>query len=241
MRTTALPSMLDILSRNYAYHNKAAKLYELAKVYIPVAGQVLPEEPKYLMLGTYGEGESFFTIKGELEAIFEGLRIQKASYVAASDNPSFHPGRCAKVTIGGVDVGYMGQIHPLVAQNYGIDSEVYCAQINFSKLFDLQLSAATYTPLPKYPAVSRDISFICKESITVAEAQTVISDAAGKLLRNVHLFDIYRGTGIAEGMKSMAFTMELRAEDRTLNDTDSETVMSNVMAALGEKLGASQR
>ena len=241
MRTTALPSMLDILSRNYAYHNKAAKLYELAKVYIPVAGQVLPEEPKYLMLGTYGEGESFFTIKGELESIFEGLRIQKASYVAASDNPSFHPGRCAKVTIGGVDVGYMGQIHPLVAQNYGIDSEVYCAQINFSKLFDLQLSAATYTPLPKYPAVSRDISFICKESITVAEAQTVISDAAGKLLRNVHLFDIYRGTGIAEGMKSMAFTMELRAEDRTLNDTDSETVMSNVMAALGEKLGASQR
>ena len=241
MRTTALPSMLDILSRNYAYHNKVAKLYELAKVYIPVAGQVLPEEPKYLMLGTYGEGESFFTIKGELESIFEGLRIQKASYVAASDNPSFHPGRCAKVTIGGVDVGYMGQIHPLVAQNYGIDSEVYCAQINFSKLFDLQLSAATYTPLPKYPAVSRDISFICKESITVAEAQTVISDAAGKLLRNVHLFDIYRGTGIAEGMKSMAFTMELRAEDRTLNDTDSETVMSNVMAALGEKLGASQR
>ena len=241
MRTTALPSMLDILSRNFAYHNKAAKLYELAKVYIPVEGQVLPEEPKYLMLGAYGAGEDFFSIKGELEAIFAGLRIQKAAYTAVSSNPSFHPGRCAQLSIGGEEVGFIGQIHPLVAENYGIDCEVYCAQINFSKLFDLQLDAVTYTPLPKYPAVTRDISFICGESITVAEAENVIRNSAGKLLCNIKLFDIYRGTGIAEGKKSMAFTMELRADDRTLTDSDSETVMINVMNALTEKLDASQR
>ena len=238
MRTTALPSMLDILSRNNAYHNKSAKLYEFAKVYIPVEGQVLPEEPKYLMLGSYGSGASFFTLKGELEAVFNGLRIKKASYSAVKDNHSFHPGRCALVTIDGVDVGYIGQIHPLVAKNYGMECEIYCAQINLTKLFDLQLDAATYTPLPKYPSVSRDISVVCDEAITVADAEAVIVAAAGKLLRNIRLFDIYRGIGIAEGKKSMAFTMELRADDRTLTDGDSEQIMSKVLSALDEKLGA---
>ena len=238
MRTTALPSMLDILSRNNAYHNKSAKLYEFAKVYIPVEGQVLPEEPKYMMLGSYGAGESFFTLKGELEAIFSSLRIKNASYTAVKDNPSFHPGRCALVTIDGEEVGYIGQIHPLVAKNYGMECEIYCAQINLTKLFDLQLPAATYTPLPKYPSVSRDISVVCDEAVTVADAQNVIVNAAGKLLRSIRLFDIYRGTGIAEGKKSMAFTMELRADDRTLTDADSEQIMSKVLSALDEKLGA---
>ena len=238
MRTTALPSMLDILSRNNAYHNKNVKLYELAKVYLPTDGQVLPEEPKYLMLGCYGENESFYTIKGELEAIFASIRVKKASYSAVKDNPSFHPGRCAKVTIDGVDVGFIGQIHPLVAKNYNMDCPVYCAQINFTKLFDLQLDAPKYTPLPKYPTVSRDLSFVCDESVTVADAEAVITAAAGKLLRNIRLFDIYRGTGIAEGKKSMAFSLELRADDRTLTDNDSEQVISKVLSALAEKLNA---
>ena len=241
MRTTALPSLLDILSRNNAYHNKCAKLYELAKVYIPVEGEVLPEEPKYLMLGSYGAGESFFTLKGELEAIFAGLRIKKAVYSAVNDNPSFHPGRCAKVTIDGVEVGFIGQIHPLVAKNYGMDIEIYCAQINATKLFDLQLPAATYTALPKYPAVSRDISVVCDETVTVADCERVITASAGKLLKNIRLFDIYRGTGIAEGKKSMAFTMELRAEDRTLTDSDSEDVINKVLSALSNELGATLR
>lgn len=241
MRTTALPSMLDILSRNNAYHNKNVKLYELAKVYIPTHGQTLPQEPKYLMLGCYGEGQSFFSLKGELEAILGGLRIKKASYCAVKDNPSFHPGRCAKVTIDGIDVGYIGQIHPLAAKNYDIDCPVYCAQINFTKLFDLQLEAPKYTPLPKYPTVSRDLSFICDESVAVADAETVITTAAGKLLRSIRLFDIYRGTGIAEGKKSMAFSLELRADDRTLTDSDSEQVVSKVLAALEQQLNATLR
>ena len=241
MRTTALPSMLDILSRNYAYHNKAAKLYEIAKVYIPTEGQTLPEEPKYLMLGTYGTGETFFTIKGELEAIFSGLNLNKARYTAEQNNPSFHPGRCARVTIGDIDVGFIGQIHPLVAQNYGIDCEVYCAQINFTKLLALQLPEATYIPLPKYPAVTRDIAIICDEATTVAQIEDVISGAAGKLLRNIKLFDIYRGTGIPEGKKSMAFSLEIRADDRTLTDADCEQVMNKVLTSLQEKLNAQQR
>ena len=121
MRTIALPSMMDILSRNNAYHNKAVKLYELAKIYLPVEGQPLPDEPKMLLLGTYGANETFFTLKGELEAIFAGLRLKKTSYTAQKNNPSYHPGRCASVSIDGVEVGVLGQVHPLVAKNYGID------------------------------------------------------------------------------------------------------------------------
>ena len=241
MRTIALPSMLDILSRNNAYHNKNVMLYELAKVYLPVDGEALPQEPKMLLLGTYGDNVNFFTLKGQLEAVFQGLRIRKASYQAVSDNPSFHPGRCAKVTIDGVDVGFIGQVHPLVAKNYDMDLDVYCAEINFSKLFDLQLPDVTYTPLPKYPTISRDLSLICDESITVAQIEDVISSSAGKLLRDVKLFDIYRGTGVPEGKKSMAFSLSLRADDRTLTDADSEAVVTKVLSALQDTLGATLR
>ena len=241
MRTIALPSMLEILSRNNAYHNKSVKLYELAKIYLPTEGQILPQEPKMLVLGTYGANETFFTLKGELEAVFTGLRIRKAAYTAVKDNPSYHPGRCAMVSIDGVDLGYIGQVHPLVAKNYGIDCEVYCAEINFTKLFDLRLPDATYTPLPKYPTVNRDLSLICSESVTVAEAENVILAAAGKLLRGVKLFDVYRGTGVPQGMKSLAFSLSLRADDRTLTDADSEAVVTKVLAALKEKLGATLR
>ena len=241
MRTTALPSMLDILSRNNAYHNKAAKLYELAKIYLPVEGQVLPEEPKILLLGAYGNNADFFTLKGELDALLSGLRMPAARYEADKANPTYHPGRCAKVTVAGVEVGCMGQIHPLVAKNYDIDAEVYCAEINFTELAKLQLPDPTYTPLPKYPSVSRDLAIVCDETVTVAQAEDCIRAAAGKLLRNIRLFDIYRGTGIAEGRKSMAFSLELRADDRTLTDTDSEQVVGKVLAALEKELQATLR
>ena len=236
MRTTALPSLLDILSRNNAYHNKCAKLYELAKIYVPVEGQRLPNEPKMLMLGSYGAEENFFTLKGELEAIFNGLNMPRARYTADSTNPSYHPGRCAKVSINGIDVGYIGQIHPLTAKNYDMNCEVYCAEINFTKLVDLQLPEKTYVPLPKYPSVNRDLSIVCNEEITVAQVEDVIASAAGKLLRDVNLFDIYRGAGVAEGKKSLAFSMELRADDRTLTDADCEHVTGKVLSALEKEL-----
>ena len=241
MRTIALPSMLEILSRNANYHNKAAKLYEMAKIYLPTEGQDLPAEPKMLVLGAYGEGTTFFTMKGELEAVLKGLRMPKASYTAVKDNPSFHPGRCAKVTIGGVDVGYMGQVHPLVCKNFGMDMEVYCVEIDFNKMFEMVLPEPTYVPLPKYPTVTRDLSVMCDEALTVAEVEEVMTAAAGKLLRGIKLFDIYRGKGVAEGKKSLAFSLELRADDRTLTDADSEGVVTKVLAALSEKLGVSLR
>ena len=241
MRPIAIPSMLEILGRNNAYHNKSAKLYEVAKVYLPQEGNALPAEPKMLLLGAYGPKESFFIMKGELEALFSALRVKKAVYTAVSDNPTFHPGRCAKITVDGVELGYMGQIHPLAAKNYDLDCEVYCAELSFTKLLDLRLPEATYVPLPKYPGVTRDLAIICDEALTVAEAENAITAAGGKLLRSVKLFDIYRGTGVPEGKKSMAFSMELRADDRTLTDADSESVMQKVLFALQENCGATLR
>lgn len=241
MRTTALPSMLDILSRNNAYHNKSAKLYEVAKIYLPAGDNLLPDEPKILMLGTYGTEENFFTLKGELETILSGLRMPKANYEAEKNNPSYHPGRCAKVTIGETTLGYMGQIHPTVAKNYGMDCEIYCAEINFTALLALRKPEPTYTPLPKYPTVSRDLAVVCEEDITVAQVEAVMEKAAGKLLRSIRLFDIYRGVGIPDGKKSMAFSLELRADDRTLTDADSEQVVSKLLDALKSSVGATLR
>lgn len=241
MRTIALPSMLSILARNNAYHNSAVKLYELAKVYLPKDGQTLPDEPKHLLLGTYGEGEDFFSLKGEIEAILKGMNVRPAAYTAVKDNPSYHPGRCARITVDGTDVGVFGQVHPLVAKNYGIEADIYAAELNFTALSALIAPASTYVPLPKYPAVSRDIAVICDEALTVAELSACISKAGGKLLREVRLFDIYRGKGIEEGKKSTAFSLTLRADDRTLTDADSDGVIAAVLNALETKLGAKLR
>ena len=241
MRTAALPSMLAILARNNAYHNDAVKLYELAKVYLPKPGQTLPDEPKHLVLGTYGEHEDFFKMKGEIEAFLRGMNVPEARYTAEKHDPTFHPGRCARVSVGGVDLGCFGQIHPLVARSYGIDGEIFAAELNFTALLSLQLPEKTYTPLPKYPAVTRDIAVVCGEAVTVAALSDCIRAAGGKLLRSVELFDIYRGKGIASGSKSAAFRLTLRADDRTLTDADSDGVVSAVLAALEKELNAKLR
>jgi phenylalanyl-tRNA synthetase beta chain len=130
----------------------------------------------------------------------------------------------------------MGQVHPIVAKNYGMDVEVYCAEINITTALSFRMPERTYIPLPKYPAVSRDISLICDDTVTVAEIENVAASAGGKLLRDVRLFDIYRGVGVPEGKKSLAFSLELRADDRTLTDADSEGVVTKVLAALKEQL-----
>ena len=236
MRTVALPSMLDILARNHAYHNKAVKLYELAKVYRPVEGQTLPQEPKMLVLGAYGPGEDFFTMKGQVEAILAGLRVKQPVYTAVTGHPTYHSGRCAKVTVEGVDLGYLGQLHPLVAGNYDLEGEVYCCELDFTRMMGLRKPAPTYVPLPKYPAVTRDLAVVCDESRTVAQVESCMIRAAGKHLRHIRLFDIYRGKGVAEGKKSMAFSLELRADDRTLTDGEVEADVARILAALQAEL-----
>ena len=236
MRTVILPSMLDILSRNYSYKNKGVKLYELGKIYLPVDGQTLPDEPKRLIFGTYGENETFFTMKGEVEAVLSLINAKPAAFVANTTNPSYHPGRCADIVIGGKVLGVMGQIHPLVAQNYGISGEVYVAELDFTGLMSELAEERVFHSLPRFPAVSRDLALVCDEAVTVGALEACITKAAGPLLRSIRLFDIYRGPGIAEGKKSAAFSLELRADDRTLTDDDSTGVLNAVLDALKKEL-----
>ena len=238
MRTVILPSMLDILARNFAHKNRDVKLYELGRIYLPQAGEKLPFENKRLIFGAYGAGETFFKLKGEVDALLHKLNIQPASYEALTDPAAYHPGRCARILIGGKDAGVIGQIHPLVAERYGIGAEVYCAELDFDLLFASQAEEHVFHPLPRFPAVTRDLALVCDEGITIGQLEACIRKAGGALLRKIDLFDIYRGTGIAEGKKSVAFSLELRADDRTLTDDDSTGTVQRILDALQKELGA---
>ncbi len=238
MRTIALPSMLDILRNNYAHHNKDVRLYELARIYLPREGELLPEEPKRFLLGSYGGQMNFFKLKGQVEALLASLNVKTPNYCAMRDHPSYHPGRCAAVVVDGVRYGVLGQIHPLVAQNYGIGEDIYVAELYFTELQQVLASERTFQPLPKFPAVARDLALVCDEAVTVAELEDCLRRAGGALLRKVNLFDIYRGTNIGEGKKSVAFSLELRADDHTLTDADIAPAIASMLNALKENLGA---
>ena len=241
MRTVILPSMLDILSRNFAFKNKGVKLYEIGKIYLPVEGEKLPNEPKRMIFGTYGEHENFFTLKGEVDALLEQLNVHPATYVADTKNPSYHPGRCADIMIDSKKLGVIGQIHPLVAEGYGISGEVYVAELDFTGLQSALAPERVFHSLPKFPTVSRDLALVCDEAMTVGMLEACIKKAGGKLLRSIQLFDIYRGPGIAPGKKSVAFSLELRADDRTLTDEDTTGVTNAVLEKLKNDLGVTLR
>ena len=238
MRTTTLPSMLDILARNYSYRNKNARLYEIGRIYLPGGPDGLANEPKMLTLGAYGEGYGFFTMKGAAEALLRELRVENVRFLACGADPSYHPGRCAGVYAGEKLLGVMGQIHPAVAANYGVDCELYCAELSFDALLEAQGPGAEYVPLPRFPAVSRDIAVVCKEEVTVGALEDCIRRAGGKLLREIALFDIYRGQGVAEGSKSAAFSLTLRSDERSITAAEADGEIQDVLAALEKELGA---
>ncbi len=241
MRTTTLPSMLEILARNHNFRNKDVRLYELGRTYHLGGEDGLAIEKKYLTLGAYGPKLSFFTVKGLVEAIMKELRASDVSYEACGDNPSYHPGRCAVVRAGGERIGVFGQIHPLVAANYGVDAELYCAELSLEKLLGSCGPDPVYRPLPKFPAVTRDIAVVCDKAIPVAKLIDCITKAGGKYLKGCALFDIYTGSHIASGMKSVAFSLTLRADDQTLTDEHAEETMKAVLEALERDFGAVMR
>ena len=237
MRTTILPSMLEIIARNFSYRNKSARLYELGKIYLP-REDGLADEPKYLSLGAYGDGVDFFSFKGSVETLLRELRITNVKFEACTDNASYHPGRCACVYAGETLLGVFGQIHPLVAANYGVDSEIYTAELSFEAMYEMRGGIPIYQPLPKFPAVTRDIAVVCDEAVTVGALEESIRRGAKGLLKEVSLFDIYRGPGVADGKKSVAFNLVLRADDRSLTGDEADEDVQSILAALSADHGA---
>ena len=241
MRTTTLPSMLEILARNWSFRNKDVKLYELGRVYYMGGDRGLAIEKKILTLGGFGAGMDFYAIKGAVEEVLRDIRAEDVEFTACQDDPSYHPGRCAKVLIGGRPAGVVGQIHPLIAKNYGFDCDVYTAELDFDALSEAKGADPVYVPLPRYPSVSSDLAIIADRSVTVASIEKCIRRAGGKLLRNVSLFDIYEGPGIPEGKRSTAYSLVLRSDEGTLTDDHADSAVKSILAALEKDLGASIR
>ena len=240
MRTTALPSMLEVLARNQNFNNENVRLFEMGSIYLPDADTTkLPYEGKMLTLGMYGDAD-FYTVKGVIENLLT-LAAANASYTAVSNNPSYHPGRCAEVSVGDKRIATFGQIHPTVAENYGISVPLYAAEIDFDALFAASTADKHYKPLPKYPAITRDFSFVCEEALEVGSIISVMQKAGGKQCEGVKLFDIFRGEKIGEGKKSVSLRMTLRAEDHTMTVDDAEKITKKVLFLLEKELGLTLR
>ena len=238
MRTTALPSMLGVLSTNLSRRNMEAKLYEMATVYKKQPGKMLADERTVLTLGAYGGDVNFFALKGAVEALLCAARTPDVRFTADTETAAFHPGRCAAVWSGDTRLGTLGQIHPDVCAAYGLDGATYCAEIDVVLLHDLEGAEPVYTPLPRFPAITRDIAVVCDAAVPVGELTECICKAEKNVLRGVKLFDVYTGVGIPEGKKSVAFSLTLRSDDGTLTDDHAEEAVRAVLNALRESFGA---
>ena len=241
MRTTTIASMMDILSRNYNYRNPSAKLFEIGKIFIPTTDGELPNEPVKITMGMYGDNVDFYDIKGICETMFAQLNVKNVKYEAVTDNPTFHPGRCAKISAGNKVIGIIGEIHPAVSRKYGIETPVYIAELDFENVFLNIKTDIKFKELPKYPAVTRDIAMLVDKTVPVADIENVIKKASGKMLESLQLFDVYEGKQIPEGKKSVAYSAIYRSADRSLTGDEVQKVFDKVVKNLENQIGAQLR
>lgn len=247
MRTTALPSLCEVLARNYNYRNMSASVFEIATEYTK-SGDVLPNELSRLCFGMYDaeNGVDFFELKGVVEEVLERIGIEDYEVLRASESKcfdevsAFHPGRSAVIVKDGEELAIFGELHPEVLENYGMNVRCYCAKLNVNEALDKSNSEKVYKPLPKFPATTRDISFVCDESIPVAKLEKAIKSAVGKTLEKVTLFDVYQGEQIEKGKKSVSYSISMRSHSETLTDEQADGAMKRVLKALSE-MGAELR
>jgi len=242
MRTTTIPDMLDAISRNYNRRVDGARLFEMSYVYIPESLPVtkLPYEKEILTLGMYGNAD-FYDLKGVVEELLDALGIRRVNFLPESNDPTFHPGRTASVLIKGQKIGTIGQIHPEVADKFECPEETYIGVLEVEKLIENANMEVEYKPLPKFPAVTRDIAMLVKDEILVKQIEDIISSNSGNILEDMKLFDVYKGKQIPDGMKSVAYSITFRGQDRTLTDDEVNAVMQKILDGLKDKLGAQLR
>ena len=240
LRTQLTTSMLTVLATNASRKIPAARMFELSKRFepkqLPVTEQ--PLELPVLSLGLYGKEEDFFTLKGVVEQVFARFGVTP-TYERAAE-PYLHPGRQAVARLGDTPVAVFGEVHPDVAEDFGLGERVYVAEIELSPLFAIEQPLVLYKPLPRFPAVERDLALLCDDELPVAEIEAAIRKSGGKLLESVELFDVYRGAQILAGKKSVAYSLQFRKADGTLSDADLEPVLGKIFASL-EKIGCTLR
>ncbi len=236
MRTVSLPSMMDALARNYNSRNERAHLFELATVYHPNSDEQ-PEEKKILTIGVYDEEFDFFDLKGYVEVLLESLRIDYR-FVKSSHYPAYHPGQCAEVYSGPNHIGTFGQVHPTVVDNFGINTRVYAAELDFNTILDSMQPAPKYSPIDKFPSIERDMAVVCDLSVAAGDLVETVRAVSGELLKSCEIFDVYTGDQVSKGKKSVALSLVYRHPDRTLTDSEVDNIFNLSLSALGERFGA---
>lgn len=241
MRTTTLHSMMESLQRNHSRNNEFARLFEIGKVYMPASNENnIPEEKNVVTVGMYGNVD-YFDLKGVIENLLEVLGIKNVSYVRESENPTFHPGKTASVMVKNKCYGIIGEIHPDVAENYGVEERCYIAEISLDELIENASTKKEYEPIPKFPAVTRDMAIIVDEDILVQQIEDIIKRQGSSILESYKLFDVYKGTQVPEGKKSVAYSITYRDKNKTLTEKEVEKVHNKIIKTLEHLIGAELR
>ena len=239
MRTTLMPAMIKSIASNLNHRIDEVKLFEISKTFHNTHDE-LPLEINRLAIGVCSDEENFYTVKGRIESLLKPLGLKEYEFVRGGDN-FLHPGRKALMKVNNVVVGYIGELHPDVAENAGIKKRAYVAEINLDELLAIQSSELVVTELPKYPAMDRDLAVVVDKDQPVGQMLSLIKTTSGPLLESVEIFDIYEGEQIGENKKSVAFSLVFRAKDRTLVDEDVNTKFSKIVRVLEHNYGAKLR
>jgi len=242
MRTSTLNGMLTSLATNYSRRAESTALFELAKIYIPKALPLteLPDEKPVLTIGMYGKAD-YYDLKGVVEGLAAQFGLADIVFAPVTDNPSMHPGRTASVSVNGQELGVFGEVHPAVLENYEIGTKAYVAVIDVRVLFGNAKLVSMYEAVPRFPAIRRDIAMLVRDEVLVRDIESAIREKSGKLVEAIKLFDVYKGTSLAEGFKSVAYSISFRAADRTLTDEEVSSTMKKILANLEAKVGAQLR
>ncbi len=242
MRTSLLPNILEVASRNTNRKINEFRAFEIGQVFIPRLGLEgeLPFEIPNLVMAMYGK-EDFFTLKGVIESLLDNLGIKDYKFVVEKNHTSYHPGRCANIIVGDHVLGTIGELHPKVIENYDLNQKCYCGELDFSILIELTQIERSYEPLPKYPSISRDFAIVVKDTVLVKEIEDIIKAKGQDILESFKLFDVYQGDQIQEGLKSVAYTITYRNKERTLTDKEVSLVHESILSKISEKLGGKLR
>ncbi|WP_269477474.1 phenylalanine--tRNA ligase subunit beta [Hominibacterium faecale] len=240
MRTILTPNMLEVLARNYSRNIEAVRAFEIGSTFMTnmIDPEKLPDEQTGLCIGIYGNDADFFTLKGMIVEMLKVLGVKETLFEAESQYGVYHPGRCARISVGDEELGIMGEVHPDVSEKFGIGTRSYVCELFFDSVIRHANIEKAYEPLPKYPATSRDIALLVDEDIQVGDIESIIKEQGKAILEKVQLFDVYRGKQVAEGKKSVAFALTYRDKNKTLTDEDVAKVHDKVLEALKEKVNA---